>query len=113
MRERVHLAADLVGLTSQRLVAKLSRHVVAVVDGEIRDLYDCSRDGNRMVYAMWTPEPLVHSVAGERVLSDRCPGPQCESCAVRAAESTNAGQDTTGVAMEPRPRWQQQGLIGL
>jgi hypothetical protein len=45
---KVHLKAD--DLPSGRLVVKVSRHVVAVIDGVIHDTYDCSRDGTRCVY---------------------------------------------------------------
>lgn len=33
-----------------RLLVNVSKHYVAVVDGVIRDLDDCSRDGTRCVY---------------------------------------------------------------
>lgn len=35
------------------LIAKCSRHLAAVVDGQIRDTYDPSRDGTRCVYGYW------------------------------------------------------------
>jgi hypothetical protein len=44
----VHLRAD--ELPSGRLVVALSKHSVAVIDGVIHDIYDCSRDGTRCVY---------------------------------------------------------------
>jgi hypothetical protein len=43
-------------LPGGRLVAVVSGHSVAVVDGVIRDTYDCSRDGTRCVYGYWTFE---------------------------------------------------------
>lgn len=36
-----------------RLVVSVSRHCVAVIDGVINDLSDCSRDGTRCVYGYW------------------------------------------------------------
>lgn len=45
---RVHLRAD--ELPAGRIVARLSRHLCAVVDGVVRDLYDPSREGTRCVY---------------------------------------------------------------
>ncbi len=48
---KVHLRAD--ELTSGRLVANVSRHFVAVIDGVIHDTHDCSRDGTRCVYGYW------------------------------------------------------------
>ena len=40
---------------TQRLIASVSRHVVAVVDGVCRDTHDPSRDGTRCVYGYWSP----------------------------------------------------------
>ena len=50
---RVHLRAD--ELPHDRLIGKVSQHVVAVMYGELRDLDDCSRDGTRCVYGYWRP----------------------------------------------------------
>jgi hypothetical protein len=48
----VHLRAD--ELPPGRLVARLSRHVVAVVDGVVHDTHDSTREGTRCVYGYWT-----------------------------------------------------------
>ena len=48
---KVHLRTD--ELPSGRLVVAVSRHLVAVIDGVVHDLYDCSRDGKRCVYGYW------------------------------------------------------------
>ncbi len=48
---RVHLKAD--ELPSGRIVARVSKHFVAVVDGVIRDTHDPSRRGTRCVYGYW------------------------------------------------------------
>jgi len=50
----VHLRAD--ELPQGRLVVQLSRHVAAVMDGVLHDIYDGSRDGTRCVYGYWTFE---------------------------------------------------------
>lgn len=39
-----------------RLLARCSRHLVAVIDGTIHDTYDSSRDGTRCVYGYWKLE---------------------------------------------------------
>jgi hypothetical protein len=45
---KVHLKAD--ELPKGRLVAHVSKHCVAVIDGVIHDTHDPSRDGTRCVY---------------------------------------------------------------
>lgn len=47
----VHLRSD--ELPAGRLVVAVSRHYTAVIDGTLRDTYDCSRDGTRCVYGYW------------------------------------------------------------
>lgn len=37
-----------------RLVVCVSKHYVAVIDGVINDLSDCSRNGTRCVYGYWS-----------------------------------------------------------
>jgi hypothetical protein len=44
----VHLRTD--ELPGGRVICKVSRHLVAVIDGVIHDTFDCSRDGQRCVY---------------------------------------------------------------
>ena len=48
---RVHLRAD--ELPSGKIIVNLSKHVAAVIDGEIYDTHDPSRDGTRCVYGYW------------------------------------------------------------
>lgn len=36
-----------------RIIARVSRHVVAIVDGVIQDNHDCSREGTRCVYGYY------------------------------------------------------------
>lgn len=48
---KVHLKAD--ELPSGRLVVSVSKHEVAVIDGVIHDLSDCSRGGTRCVYGYY------------------------------------------------------------
>ena len=45
---KVHLKSS--ELPSGRIVVRLSRHVCAVIDGVINDIYDCSRNESRCVY---------------------------------------------------------------
>lgn len=65
---RVHLRAD--ELPSGPLVVSVSRHTVAVLDGVIHDLSDCSRDGTRCVYGYYRPSagPTRHDGHGDAVL---------------------------------------------
>lgn len=71
----VHLRAD--ELPEGRLVVRLSRHYVAVINGVIHDTEDPSRDGRRCVYGYWRqpdvnprasvqPGGAVLATAGER-----------------------------------------------
>ena len=48
---KVHLRAD--ELPMGMLVVRVSKHVVAVLDGVIHDTYDPSRGGTRCVYGYW------------------------------------------------------------
>lgn len=49
---KVHLKPE--ELPSGRLVVSVSKHMVAVIDGVIRDTHDPSRGGTRCVYGYWT-----------------------------------------------------------
>lgn len=49
---QVHLRAD--ELPAGRLVVKVSKHMAAVIDGVIHDIYDPSRDGTRCVYGYYS-----------------------------------------------------------
>lgn len=51
---KVHLRSD--ELPSGRIIASVSKHLVAVIDGVIHDLDDCSREGTRCVYGYWQKE---------------------------------------------------------
>lgn len=48
---KVHLRAG--ELPRGRIIASLSKHLAAVIDGVLHDTYDCSRNGNRCVYGYW------------------------------------------------------------
>lgn len=48
----VHLRAA--ELPAGRLIVRLSKHVVAVVNGVVHDNHDPRRDGTRCVYGYWT-----------------------------------------------------------
>lgn len=52
---RVHLRPD--ELPAGRIVANLSKHLCAVVDGVVFDTADPTRGGTRCVYGYWTPTP--------------------------------------------------------
>jgi hypothetical protein len=41
-------------LPSGRLVVSLSRHLVAVIDGVVHDIHDCTRGGRRCVYGYYS-----------------------------------------------------------
>ena len=49
---KVHLKAD--ELPKGKLVVSVSRHMVAVIDGVVNDIYDCTRNGRRCVYGYYT-----------------------------------------------------------
>lgn len=49
---QVHLKAE--ELPTGRVIARVSKHITAVVNGVVRDTYDPSRDGRRCVYGYWT-----------------------------------------------------------
>jgi hypothetical protein len=49
--ETVHLAEG--ELPMGRLICRVSRHYVAVVDGVVHDTHDPCRDGDRIVYGFW------------------------------------------------------------
>lgn len=48
---KTHLRND--ELPSGKIVARVSRHYVAVVDGIVHDTHDPSRDGSRCVFGYW------------------------------------------------------------
>ncbi len=48
---KVHLRAD--ELPKGRIIARVSKHYAAVIDGVLHDTYDCSREGTRCVYGYW------------------------------------------------------------
>jgi hypothetical protein len=49
---KVHLRAD--ELPPGRLVVRVSKHLVTVIDGVLHDTHDCSRGGTRCVYGYWS-----------------------------------------------------------
>jgi hypothetical protein len=48
---RVHLRAE--ELPAGRIIAAVSKHWVAVIDGIVHDTHDCTRKGTRCVYGYW------------------------------------------------------------
>lgn len=51
---KVHLAKG--ELPMGRLVVSVSKHMVAVIDGVVRDTHDCTRHGTRCVYGFYRRE---------------------------------------------------------
>ena len=49
---KVHLKED--ELPKGRIICRVTRHYVAVIDGVIHDTHDCSRDETRCVYGYWS-----------------------------------------------------------
>lgn len=58
----VHLRED--ELPRGRIVCNLSRHYAAVIDGELHDTYDSTRDGNRCVYGYFIKTEAAAVLAG-------------------------------------------------
>jgi hypothetical protein len=54
---KVHLRSE--ELPMGKLVVRVSRHIVAVINHVINDTYDSSRGGTRCVYGYWTKSLLV------------------------------------------------------
>ena len=50
----------------RRLIARVSGHICAVIDGAVHDNDDPTRDGTRMVYGVWVPEGLHDDVLAFR-----------------------------------------------
>lgn len=48
---KVHLTAN--ELPMGKLICRVSKHSVAVIDRVIQDNHDCSREGKRCVYGYW------------------------------------------------------------
>jgi hypothetical protein len=47
-----HLRED--ELLAGKLIVSVSRHMVAVIDGVLHDMHDCSRDGSRCAYGFFS-----------------------------------------------------------
>ena len=58
---KVHLRES--ELPSGRLVVRVSRHCVAVLDGVIHDTHDPSREGTRCVYGYWQLQGSANKTA--------------------------------------------------
>jgi len=60
---KVHLCAS--ELPAGRIICRVSKHMVAVIDGIVHDTFDCSRAGTRCVYGYFSKtkgDDLVESV---------------------------------------------------
>lgn len=49
---KVHLAKDEIPM-DKTIICNLSKHLVAVINGVIHDIYDPSKEGKRCVYGYW------------------------------------------------------------
>ena len=62
---KVHLRTD--ELPKGRIIAKVSKHLAAVIHGVLNDTYNCSRAGTRCVYGYWAiSEERVKELRAER-----------------------------------------------
>jgi len=52
----IHLKKE--ELPAGNIIARVSKHLVAVIDGMINDTFDCSRDGTRCVYGYYYKEAM-------------------------------------------------------
>jgi hypothetical protein len=59
---RVHLRTG--ELPGGRLVVNCSRHLTAVIDGVVHDIFDPSRDGTRCVYGFWQAQSATRQEPG-------------------------------------------------
>lgn len=52
------------------IIARVSRHLCAVIDGCVNDTYDCSREGKRCVYGYYEKEgePMKTKISKEEVV---------------------------------------------
>lgn len=48
---KVHLQEE--ELPKGKIIARVSKHVVAIIDGVVHDTYDCTRGGTRCVYGYY------------------------------------------------------------
>tara|TARA_R100000501_G_C2588492_1_gene89319 strand:+ start:182 stop:619 length:438 start_codon:yes stop_codon:yes gene_type:complete len=51
---KTHLKKD--ELPKGKIICRITRHIVAVINGVIHDTYNCSRNGTRCVYGYWIYE---------------------------------------------------------
>ena len=53
--EKVHLSENELP-NEETLIVQVSRHLTCVKNGTLVDTYDCTREGNRMVYCYWVKQ---------------------------------------------------------
>lgn len=51
---KIHLKSS--ELPDGRIICKLSKHIVPIINGVLHDTYDCTRNGSRCVYGYWCKE---------------------------------------------------------
>lgn len=82
---KTHLRSD--ELPSQgALIVSVSKHMTAVVDGELHDTYDCSRDGTRCVYGFY-----IHRSNLTNEITERWPASVRKTRSERISEGVNHG----------------------
>ena len=108
---KVHLREEV--LPTGRLIASVSRHLAAAVDGVIHDTHSCSRDGMRCVYGYWSrtslqtglplPSCVRHDSHSRLVESERAPSSNCVSdlLANRAPRNILACRSSARVVQVP------------
>jgi hypothetical protein len=57
---KVHLKPN--ELPRGRIIAKVSKHMVAVIDGVIHDTHDCARGGTRCVYGYYSKKAVRRQI---------------------------------------------------
>lgn len=65
---KVHLREE--ELPKGRLIVRVAKHFVAVIDGVLYDTWDSQQDGNRCVYGYWVAPPKMVPMPGIEKLSE-------------------------------------------
>jgi hypothetical protein len=58
---KVHLKSD--ELPKETIIVRLSKHLATVINGELHDTYDCSRNGTRCVYGYYKQKATSPEIA--------------------------------------------------
>ncbi len=60
---KVHMRPD--ELPKGKIIARVSKHFAAVIDGVLHDTHDCTRKGERCVYGYWRKAARTETVMGK------------------------------------------------